>query len=47
MDKEKHTSHKGKLFFRFASFWSESEFSLRPVCFYLSMEVKAWFLRFF
>ncbi len=31
MDKQKHTGHKGKLLFWFASFCSESEFSLRPL----------------
>ncbi len=45
MDKQKHTGHKGKLLFWFVSFCSKSEFSLRPLRFYLSAE--AQFLRLF
>ncbi len=50
MDKQRRTGHKGKLLFWFASFYSESEFSLCPLCFYLSIEVqfkKFFYLRIF
>ncbi len=40
MDKQEHVGHKGKLLFWFASFCCKSEFSLCPICFYLSIEAQ-------